>query len=156
MCEREKSVEDTLSSQKRMVGSELLSNRSHLSHRPDLHERVLGLDALKLGLEHDVLDVIVARIGDVRDGTARLRVHHDLVLDDSVLVHDTDDVAASDVRAHAQHARWLEVPLFAAAQRLAVDTARDVDALEELGDILEWTLNTVVDTVHDAWTELDR
>ena len=53
---REKTVEDTLAGQERIVGSELLSHRSHLTYGPNLHKSVLGLLTLEIGLEDDVLN----------------------------------------------------------------------------------------------------
>ena len=98
--------------------------------------------------------MVVAGLGDVHDGAARLRIEHHLVLDERVLLHDAEYVAAGHVAAHA-HIERLKVPLLAAVERLAVDTARNVDALEEVGDVLERTLDAVEDAVHDARAELD-
>lgn len=48
---REEGVEYSLSSKQRMVGTEFVSNRSHLSHRPDLHHAVAALLTIELNLQ---------------------------------------------------------------------------------------------------------
>lgn len=52
---REKSVQHSLSSQQRVVGGQLLCDRSHLSDRPHLHHGELLLHPLKLQLHHHIL-----------------------------------------------------------------------------------------------------
>ena len=52
---REEGVEDTLSGEQRVVGGELLDNRSHLAHGPHLHHRVARAHAFELELEDLVL-----------------------------------------------------------------------------------------------------
>ena len=47
----------------------------------------------------------------------------------------------------------LEIPLGSHAEGGSVDTSRDVDALCQLVNVLERTLNTVEDGLHNAWTK---
>lgn len=53
---REQGIEDSLSSQERVVGGDLLSDRSRSSNGPDLVHGVAGDLTLELSLEDDVLD----------------------------------------------------------------------------------------------------
>ena len=152
---RKQSVQNTLTGEKRMIGGQLLRARSRLTHGPDLQQRVLWLDAFELSLEHHVFELIVSRLGDICDGAARLWIKHDLVLNERVLVHNTENVTASDVTAHLVVQR-VKIPGFAAIQCFAVNTTRDVNTLEKLRDVFQGTLNTVKDAIHDARTKLNR
>jgi hypothetical protein len=76
----------------------------------DLNESVLGLHSIKLCLQDNILDGVVAGWGQVGDGAPRLGWQHDVMLDEVVLLHNAVHVAASDVGADAQLPR-LELPL---------------------------------------------
>jgi hypothetical protein len=52
---REEGIEDTLAGEERVVGRELLGDRAHLTHGPDLEHRVLSGLAGELRLEHNIL-----------------------------------------------------------------------------------------------------
>ncbi len=76
----------------------------------DLNESVLGLDSIKLCLQDNILDGVVAGWGKVGDGAPRLGRQHDVVLDEVVLLHNAVHVAARDVGPDAQ-LPGLELPL---------------------------------------------
>lgn len=54
---REKSIEDTLSGEQRMISRKLLGDRPRLTNRPDLHQGVRGLNAVEFSLENGVLQI---------------------------------------------------------------------------------------------------
>lgn len=51
----EEGIQNSLTSEKRVVGSLLLGDRSGSSDGPELHHLVLRLFPLKLGLQYDIL-----------------------------------------------------------------------------------------------------
>lgn len=73
--------------------------------------------------------------------------------DEGVLVNRTPDVAAGEVVANL--GRGGEVPLLLAVEGVGVDASGDVDALGQLRNLLEGSLDTVVDVVEQTGTELD-
>eukprot|EP00053_Salpingoeca_punica_P023409 m.9950 g.9950 ORF g.9950 m.9950 type:complete len:683 (-) comp5100_c0_seq1:47-2095(-) len=155
---REEGVEDALAGQQRVVGGELLRGGAHLAHGPDLAHGVadLGL-AGKLGLQHDLVDCVLAGRGHEGDGALGVGVEHDEVaLDEGVLLDDTKDVAAGDGLADRQLGHRLVGPLLRAAEGVDVDAARDVDALVGDGNLLQRALDAVEDRLHDAGAQLDR
>jgi hypothetical protein len=86
----------------------------------------------------------------VSDGSHSARVHHDFVsVNERVLVDGTEDVTTSDVISDLEVDRG-EVPLEAAVEGGGVDSARNVDRVGLFGDVLEGTLNTVVDVGHET------
>ncbi len=76
----------------------------------DLNESVLGLHSIKLCLQDNILDGVVAGWRQVGDGAPRLGRQHDVMLDEVVLLHNAVHVAARDVGADAQ-LPGLELPL---------------------------------------------
>ena len=68
-------------------------------------------------------------------------------------IDGTPDVTARDVVANLHGGR--EVPLLLAVKGGCGDAAGDVDALGHLRDLLEGTLNTIVDIVEQTGSELD-
>lgn len=48
-----------------------------------------------------------------------------------------------------------ELPFLSDAEGVGVDSLRDVNALSHLVDVLQWSLDTVEDGAHNAWTELN-
>ena len=86
-----------------------------------LHECVLALLPIKLCLQHDILDGVVAWRGQVCDRSTRLGRQHHVMLDEVVLRDQSVHVAARDVAANAQLAR-LELPLLSDGQGGGVDT----------------------------------
>ena len=67
--------------------------------------------ALELCLQHDVLNVIIAGLGDAHNCAQRFRIEHDFMLDQRVLLHKTEYVAACHVWAHAYITIGLKLPL---------------------------------------------
>ncbi len=76
---------------------------------------MLGLDVVKLCLQDNILDGVVAGWRQVGDGAPRLGRQHDVVLDEVVLLHNAVHVAARDVGADAQ-LPGLELPLLCHAE----------------------------------------
>ena len=124
MDTREESVKNTLTGQKWIVRSLLLSHWTRGSYRPDLHHCVLCCFPLKLGLKNDILrdicisvsnvaskcacthvDGIAALFSDTGDCTECTGGEHDFVVsDERVLVHFPKDVAPRDMVADLQRA----------------------------------------------------
>lgn len=50
----------------------------------------------------------------------------------------------------------IELPLEVSVEGSNVDASGDVDALCEVVDVLQWSLDTVKDGPHDSWTQLHR
>lgn len=73
---------------------------------------------------------------------------------EGVFENGSPDVTASDVIANLLG--WGKLPLLLAVQRRNSNTARNIDGLGNVSNILERSLNTVVDTVEQARAELDR
>jgi hypothetical protein len=71
---------------------------------------VLGLHSIKLCLQDNILDGVVAGWGQVGDGAPRLGRQHNVMLDEVVFLHNAVHVAARDVGPDAQLPR-LELPL---------------------------------------------
>lgn len=66
-------------------------------------------------------------------------------LDERVLEDGTPDIAAGDVIANL--GRRCELPLLGSVESGEVDSARDVDALGLLRDLLEGPLDSIVDVL---------
>ena len=96
---REERIQNSLSSEQRVVAGKLVGHRTLVTHRPRVHHLVLLLLSLELELEHVVLDGVVAGLGEPRDGTHALGRHHDLVVDQRALLHVSDDVSARNMVA---------------------------------------------------------
>lgn len=72
--------------------------------------------------------------------------------DERVLVDDTPDVAACDVVADLH--LGVELPLLGAVEGGNSYAAGDVDALSGVGDLLEGSLDTIVDVVEQTGAQL--
>lgn len=150
----EQGVEHTLADNEGPVGGLLLGGGTGHTDGPCLHHAVLGLLAVELDLEDLLVDGVLALGGDLGDGAAAARGEDDLVLgDERVLVDDTPDVTARDVVADLH--LGLELPLLGAVEGGDGHSAGDVDALGGVGDLLEGSLDTIVDVVKQAWAQLD-
>lgn len=150
----EQGVQHTLTNNEGAVGGLLLSGGTRHTNGPGLHHAVLGLVAVELDLEDLLVDGVAALGGDLGDGSSRARREEDLVgCDEGVLVDGAPDIAAREVVADL-HVRG-EVPLLLAVEGIRGDATGDVDALGEIGDLLEGSLDTVVDVVEQAGAEFD-
>lgn len=73
---------------------------------------------------------------------------------EGVLVDRAPDVTARDVVSDLECRG--EVPLLLAVESICGDATRDVNALGDVGDLLEGSLNTVIDVVEKTGAEFDR
>ena len=71
-----------------------------------------------------------------------------------VLKDATKHVAASNVVSNLELPRS-EIPLFLPVKRRKVDTARNVDAIGYFRYFPKWTLNSVVDCLHETRPKFD-
>lgn len=101
------------------------------------------------------VQVIASGRSNESDRTTGLGRQHNLLLDESVLVHKAEDVAAGDVTAHAHQLRH-KVPLEGTVEGVGVDALGNVDALGHLVDVQQRTLDTIEDTAHDTGAQFDR
>lgn len=151
---REEGVQHTLTDDEGSIGRLLLGCWTRHPHRPCLHHAVLGLLAIELDLEDLLVDGVVALVGNPGDGSTGARWEENLVDgNEGVLEDSTPDVTTGDVVTDAH--RGCELPLLGAVESGDMDTTRDVDAVGVLGDLLEGSLNTIVDVVEQAGAELD-
>ncbi len=58
--------------------------------------------------------------------------------------------------AYPQALAGRKLPLEVSVEGSDVHASGDVDALCEVIDVLQWSLDTVKDGPHDSWTQLDR
>lgn len=150
----EKGVQHTLSDEERTVGRFLLSGGTRNSHRPRLHHGVSSLLAVKFDLDDLFIDSIAALGRDLGDSSARTRREQDSVgRDERVLVDRAPDVAARDMVANLHGGG--EIPLLLAVESGDGNTTRNVDALCDGGDVLEGSLNTIVNVVQQTGAELN-
>lgn len=150
----EEGVEHTLADDEGPVGGFLLGGGTGHTDGPRLHHAVLGLLAVELDLEDLLVNGVLALGGDLGDGATAARGEDDLVLgNERVLVDDAPDVTARDVVADLH--LGLELPLLGAVEGRDSDTAGNVDALGGAGDLLEGSLDTIVDVVEQTRAELD-
>ena len=87
------------------------------------------------------------------DASCDVGGHHDLVVDEAVLLHVAEHEAAGHQVAHLD-VEGLEVPLLGVVQRLHVDTAGQEGRAAGVRDGLQGTLDAVEDVVHDAGAQL--
>lgn len=150
----EESIEHTLADDKGPIGGLLFGGRSRHSDGPRLHHAVLGLLAVELDLEDLLVDSVLSLGGDLSDGSAAARGEDNFVLrDEGVLVDDTPDVTTCNVVADLHFG--VELPLLFAVEGGNSDATGNVDALGGAGDLLEGSLDTIVDVVEQAGAQLD-
>mmetsp|Transcript_64817 Transcript_64817/g.166821 ORF Transcript_64817/g.166821 Transcript_64817/m.166821 type:complete len:597 (+) Transcript_64817:397-2187(+) len=151
---REQGIDDALAREQRGVALQLLNRRPGLAHRPPLEELDAHLLAGLLDLDDLRVDRVHAGRQHALHAAADVRVHHDeVLLEEAVLVHLADDVAARHEVANL-HIQRHEVPLLLAVQARHVDAARHEDTLGDLLNALQRTLDTIVDAVQDARAQL--
>jgi hypothetical protein len=150
----EKGVEDSLTDNEGLIGGLLVVGGTGHSDGPGLHHGVLGLLAIELNLENVVDNGVLALGGDLGYGSSGARREQNLVVGkERVLENGTPDITAREVVADLDGG--CELPLLLAVEGRDGDTAGDVDGLGHLGNGLEGTLDTVVDTVEQTGAELD-
>jgi hypothetical protein len=147
-------VEHPLADNEGLVRGQLLGRGSGNSHGPGLEHGVVRLLALELDLEQVLGDSVLALGGNLGDDTAGAGREEDAVRrDEGVLEDCAPNITAGDVIANLQ--RRGELPLLLAVNGRDGDAARDVDRAGDLGDVLQGSLDTVVDTVEETGSELD-
>lgn len=148
-------VQDTLTDNKRLVGGQLLVGRTRHSHRPAVHHAVLSLVAIELNLQDLLVDGVFTLLGDAGNRSACAGRKKDLVLAEQRVLEDgTEDVTTGDVVANLEVARC-KCPLLLTVEGGQVDTTGNVDRVRGVGDTLQRTLNTIVDSLHKTRAELD-
>jgi hypothetical protein len=151
---REKSVENSLTDNEGLIGGLLVVGGTWYSDRPGLHHGILCLLAIELDLE-DVLDDGVLALGsDFGNSSSCTRREQNLVVcEERVLEDRAPDITTGKVVADLNGG--CELPLLLAVEGRDGDTAGDINGLSHLGNSLEGTLDTVVDTVEETGTEFD-
>mmetsp|Transcript_13758 Transcript_13758/g.21366 ORF Transcript_13758/g.21366 Transcript_13758/m.21366 type:complete len:645 (-) Transcript_13758:325-2259(-) len=152
---REKRIQNTLSSQKRVVARQFLGSRSRTTDRPVVHHCVVSAVAIKLDLQDCVCkSVLSLRGNEVNFPTSGVRGEHNTVLDEGILLDNTEDVTCRDVVSSLGFGD--KVPFVGFGESLGFDTIGDEDALGLSGNILQRALDTIEDTPHDTRTQLYR
>ncbi|KAI6766620.1 hypothetical protein HG531_011842 [Fusarium graminearum] len=150
----EKGIEDSLADNERLIGRLLVVGRTGHSDGPGLHHGVLGLLAIELDLENVVDDSVLALGGDLGNSSSGAGREQNLVVGkERVLKDGTPNITTREVVADLDGGR--ELPLLVAVEGRNGDTAGNVNGLGHLGNGLERTLDTVVDTVEQTGAELD-
>ena len=148
----EQSVQDTLTDNERRVRAKLLSCRSWHTDGPVVHHAVIVLLAIELNLEDLLINSIASLLCNPRDRTACPRRKQNLmVAEQGVFVDATEKVTTGDVVTHFLVGA-LEVPFSCAVEGRHINTAGNVDGLGLVENGLEWSLDTVVDCLHQTWT----
>lgn len=116
---------------------------------------MLCLLSIELDLQEFLLHCVASSLGYPGDGTPGAGGEQDLVLvHQAVLKDGTPDVTSRNVIADLHRRR--EVPLLLTIQRIYPNTTGDVDRTGIRVDLLEGTLDTVVNRFHQTGAKLDR
>jgi hypothetical protein len=94
---REQGIENTLTSEERVVRSKLLGARTRSSDGPNLHHGVVGLLAVEFDSDDGVLKGVVTLRSEPGDLTHSLRGKHNLLCDKGVFDNGTNDVTTSNL-----------------------------------------------------------
>ena len=155
MSGRKEGIKDTLSSKKRVVARKFLGSGTGTTDGPVLDHGVVSGLTVELDLEDGVEEgVLTLSSNEGNLSTSGVGGKHDAVLDEGVLLDNTEDITTGDVVASLGPGD--EGPLVSFGEGLGFDTVGDEDALSLVGNILQRTLDTIEDTSHNTGTQLDR
>mmetsp|Transcript_6577 Transcript_6577/g.12773 ORF Transcript_6577/g.12773 Transcript_6577/m.12773 type:complete len:472 (-) Transcript_6577:7-1422(-) len=147
----EEGVEHALPREEGIVTRELLRDGAGGAHRPVLeHSEALALAVDVLDLDHVVGERVLTDRRHPGDAARLAGEEHDGVVDELVLLHHTEDVAARHNGADGELARGVVHPPLLHVQRLHVDTPGNKDGASLLHDNLKGALNSVKDLSHDT------
>jgi hypothetical protein len=116
-----------------------------------MHHRILVLFAIKLNLQDLFVNLVLALFGDVGDCAAGTGWEENVVFgDEGVFKGRGKDITTGDVVANAEIGGRSKVPRLDTVEGVCCNAAGDVDALGNLADGLEGTLDPIVDTFHQT------
>ena len=151
----EEGVQHALTSGQRVHWSELLGARSWGTHGPEM--RHADVDALAIGGldDSDALgDIVLSLRHDLNDGTVGLgRSHNDMLGEQIVLEDVTHLVTASDEGAGAHLEVGDEGVKSILIEGRKIDTTRDENGVRDLSDGLEWSLNSIEDSLENTYSQ---
>lgn len=152
---REERVQHPLSDNEGRVGRQSVVDRSRHTYWPNLHHGMLCLLSIELDFQELLLHRVASSVGYPSDGTPGAGWEQDLVLvHQAVLKDGTPDVTSRNMVADLH--RRLKVPFLLTIQRIYPNTTGDVDRVGLRVNLLEGTLNTVVNRFHQTGAKLDR
>ena len=157
----EKAINDAKAGDEGLVAGELLLDGTGTTDGPEVAEsEVVGL---VLGLVVDLHDNVVNEERLLAIGAGGVELGNDTVdigraqnlvgANKLVLVNNANDITAGDGLSLTEVAGG-EGPPLGAGQTGHIHTLGDVDVAGVLEDVLQRTLNTIEDSVHDAGSEL--
>lgn len=78
-----------------------------------------------------------------------------MLLEERVFVDETEVITAGNRGALSKILIWVELPEFVLVQAWQLDTSWDEHTLGGLGDIHQWSLNTVENCLQNTRSEFD-
>lgn len=79
-----------------------------------------------------------------------------MILEKRVLVHITKDITAGNHGALLEGLVWTERPELVLVEAWQLDTSGNENTLCPIGDVFQWSLNSVENSLQNTWSELDR